>query len=166
MAGYNKAILVGNLGADPQIRNLENGVKLATFNIATTETYIDRDNNRQEKTEWHRIVAWRGLAELSERYLKKGSKVFIEGKITTRTYEQDGITRSITEIVAANLVLMSSGSGGGGYMNVPPPSEEYSTRTAVGTSYSPSGGSERSAQSLSSDDKEPIIGDPTDDLPF
>jgi single-strand DNA-binding protein len=163
MAGYNKAILVGNLGADPQIRNLENGVKLATFNIATTETYIDRDNNRQEKTEWHRIVAWRGLAELSERYLKRGSKVFIEGKITTRTYEQEGVSRSITEIVASNLVLMSAGTGSGSYSNVPPPAEEYSTRTAP-----VNGGNDKvtTGGSNTPEMKEPIIGDPTDDLPF
>jgi single-strand DNA-binding protein len=161
MAGYNKAILVGNLGADPQIRNLENGVKLATFNIATTETYIDRENNRQEKTEWHRIVAWRGLAELSERYLKRGSKVFIEGKITTRTYEQDGVSRSITEIVASNLVLMSAGTGSNSYSNVPPPAEEYSTRVSVNT------GNDKIATGGGGQDmKEPIIGDPTDDLPF
>jgi single-strand DNA-binding protein len=161
MAGYNKAILVGNLGADPQIRNLENGVKLATFNIATTETYIDRENNRQEKTEWHRIVAWRGLAELSERYLKRGSKVFIEGKITTRTYEQDGVSRSITEIVASNLVLMSAGTGSNSYSNVPPPAEEYSTRVSVNT------GNDKIATGGGGQDmKEPIIGDTTDDLPF
>lgn len=107
MASLNKACLIGNLGADPEIRETGNDVKVATISIATTEKYTDKDGNKQEKTEWHRIVLWRGLAEIVERYVKKGDKLYIEGKITNRSYETNtGEKRYITEIIANNMVML------------------------------------------------------------
>ena len=119
----NKAILVGNLGKDPDIRTLENGTKLASFTIATTERYKDKDGNYQDSTEWHRIVAWRWLADLSEKNLKKGSKVYIEGKLSTRSYEQDGIQKYTTEIIAKEIITMARNESDG-YNNPPPPTQE------------------------------------------
>lgn len=117
MSGVNKAILVGNLGRDPEVRTTQSGVKVATFSIATTESYRDRDGNRQDLTEWHRIVVWRGLADICERYLRKGSKVYVEGRITHRTYEdQNGQTRNTTEIVAQNMTMLDSRNSGGSGM--------------------------------------------------
>lgn len=98
MAGINKVILVGNLGNDPNVLTFENGVKKATFSLATNETYKDKEGNRVEQTEWHNIVVWRGLAEVAEKFLRKGSLIYLEGKIKTRSYEQNGIKKYITEI--------------------------------------------------------------------
>jgi single-strand DNA-binding protein len=107
MAGVNKVILIGNLGADPEIRNLESGVKVATINLATSEFFKDRSGEKQSHTEWHRIVLWRGLAEVAENYLKKGSQVYIEGRLRSRSYEdQDGKTRYVTEIEARELTML------------------------------------------------------------
>ena len=108
MSGINKAILVGHLGKDPEIRALESGTKVASFPLATSETYRNKEGQRIEQTEWHNIVAWRGLAEISEKYLKKGNMVYIEGRIKTRNYEKDGVKKYITEIVADNLVMLGS----------------------------------------------------------
>ena len=100
----NKVTLIGNLGKDPEIRTTESGVKVCTFSLATNETYKDKNDQWQTLTEWHNIVAWRFLAERAERDLKKGSSVYIEGKITYRKYsDKEGIERYITEIVASNL---------------------------------------------------------------
>lgn len=107
MSGVNKVILIGNLGADPEVRHLENGVTVANFNLATTETFKDRTTGeRREQTEWHRVVVWRGLAEVVEKYVRKGSKVYVEGKLRTRKWEKDGIERYTTEIQADNLTML------------------------------------------------------------
>ncbi len=104
---YNKVILIGNLGKDPEIRTLESGVSVARFPIATNENYKDRNGEWQQKTEWHDIVAWRGLADKAERDLKKGSLVFVEGKITHRKYQDsEGIERYVTDVVAYTLKTM------------------------------------------------------------
>ena len=87
MAGVNKVILVGNLGKDPEVRHLEGGAAVANFPLATTETYKDKNGNRNEQTEWHNIVVWRGLAEVAEKYLKKGMTIYIEGKLRTRSWD-------------------------------------------------------------------------------
>jgi len=87
MAGVNKVILVGNLGKDPEIRHLENGTAVANFTIATSESYKDKGGNRVDQTEWHNIVVWRKLAEIAESYLKKGSQIYLEGKLRTRSWE-------------------------------------------------------------------------------
>jgi len=108
MAGVNKVILVGNLGKDPEIRTLESGVKVARFSIATTESYNDRNTGqRVDQTEWHNVVLWRGLAEIAEKYLRKGNQVYIEGKLQTRSYQdKDGITKYSTEIVGQNMNML------------------------------------------------------------
>jgi single-strand DNA-binding protein len=106
MASINKVILVGHLGKDPEIRSLESGVKKASFSLATSESYKNKDGQTIEQTEWHNIVAWRGLADIIERYLKKGNMVYIEGKIKSRSYEKDGVKKYITEILADNMVML------------------------------------------------------------
>jgi single-strand DNA-binding protein len=112
MSGVNKVILIGNLGADPEIRHLQNGVSVANFRIATSEVYKDKTTGeKREQTEWHSIVAWRGLAEITEKYLKKGSKVYVEGKLRTRKWEKDGIDRYTTEIMADEMTLLDRPTG-------------------------------------------------------
>jgi len=109
MAGVNKVILIGNLGRDPELRYTASGVPVATFTLATTEEWKDKNTgNKQEHTEWHRIVAWRRLGEICGEYLHKGSKIYIEGKLRTRAWEdKDGNTRYTTEIVAQTLQILS-----------------------------------------------------------
>lgn len=104
----NKAILVGNVGKDPEVRYLDNGVAVATITLATTERGYTLQNGTQvpDRTEWHNIVAWRGLAEIAEKYIKKGTQLYVEGKITTRKWEKDGIARYSTEIVAESIELL------------------------------------------------------------
>lgn len=115
MSGVNKVILIGRLGKDPEVRNLDNGAVVANFSIATSESYKDRTTGeKKEVTEWHNIVLWRGLAEISQKYLRKGDMVFIEGKLRTRSWEKDGVTRYTTEVVADNMTMLSPKSGGGG----------------------------------------------------
>jgi single-strand DNA-binding protein len=115
MAGVNKVILVGNLGKDPEVRHLEGGNSVANFTLATNEYYKDKQGARVERTEWHNISAWRGLAELAEKYLKKGSQVYVEGKLRTRQYQdKDQQTRYITEIIAEEISLLGGRPGGNG----------------------------------------------------
>ena len=105
--GINKVILIGNLGRDPEIQRLDSGVKRATFTIATTESYKNKEGQKVDHTEWHNIVLWRGLADIAESYLKKGNTVYIEGKIRKRDYDdKDGIKRYITEIIGDNLTML------------------------------------------------------------
>ncbi|HEY6160683.1 MAG TPA: single-stranded DNA-binding protein [Bacteroidia bacterium] len=109
MAGVNKVILIGNLGRDPEVRHLEGGATVANFPIATTETYKDKNGNRQEQTEWHNIVLWRSLADVAEKYLKKGMQIYIEGKLRTRSWEdKDGNKRYTTEVVGETFTMLSS----------------------------------------------------------
>lgn len=113
MSGVNKVILVGRLGKDPEVRNLDNGAAVANFTIATSESYKDKTTGeKKEITEWHNIVLWRGLAEISQKYLHKGDMVYIEGKLRTRSWEKDGVTRYTTEIVADNMTMLNTGRGG------------------------------------------------------
>ena len=114
--GINKVILVGNLGKDPEIRNLESGVTLARFPLATSESYTDKQTNeRKTVTEWHNVVLWRGLASIAEKYLVKGKQVYIEGKIKTRQWnDAEGNTRYTTEIVGENLQLLGKADQGTG----------------------------------------------------
>lgn len=109
MAGINKAILVGNLGKDPEIRSLETGVKVASFSLATNESYKNKEGQRVEQTEWHNIVMWRGLAEVAEKYLKKGSQIYLEGKIRSRTWDdKEGNKRATTEIIADTFTMLGA----------------------------------------------------------
>ena len=110
MAGsVNKVILIGNLGKDPEVRHLENGAVVANFPIATSETYTDRNTGeRRENTDWHDIVVWRGLAEVVEKYVRKGHKVYVEGKLKKRSWQdKEGSTRYTTEVVADELTILS-----------------------------------------------------------
>lgn len=108
MAGVNKVTLVGNLGNDPEVNVLENGVKVAKFSLATSESYKDKNTGeRIVLTEWHQITLWRSLADISENYLKKGSQIYLEGKLQTKSYQdKEGNTRYSTSIIAHNLTML------------------------------------------------------------
>ncbi len=113
MAGVNKVILIGNLGKDPEITNIGNDVKKAAFSLATSESYKNKEGNKVEQTEWHNVVIWRGLADVAERYLHKGSKIYLEGKIKYRTYDdKEGNKRYITEIVGDTFTMLDSRPNG------------------------------------------------------
>ena len=115
MSGVNKVILVGRLGKNPEVRYLENGVAVANFSMATSETYKDRTTGeRREQTEWHNVVLWRGLAEVVEKYVKKGDMIYVEGKLKTRSWEKDGVTRYTTEVVGDNMTMLGGGNNTGG----------------------------------------------------
>jgi single-strand DNA-binding protein len=160
MAGVNKVTLLGRLGKDPEVRTLENGSKLATVSIATGESYKDKDGNWQEKTEWHRLNFWRDNADRAER-LRKGDQVYVEGKLTTRSWEQDNITRYVTEIVVSYTQIIDRNNPSG----IPPITEEpvssstYSSSTNSGSSSS-TGSSNEAPKELENS------GNPEDDLPF
>ncbi len=119
MAGVNKVILVGHLGKDPEVRTLDNGAKVARFSVATTESYKDKNTgDRVDQTEWHNVTLWRGLADVADNYLKKGSLVYIEGKLQTRTYEQDGITKYATDVVGRELTMLGRKSDNPGAQGI------------------------------------------------
>lgn len=106
MSGVNKVILIGNLGRDAEVRHLDSSQTVASFSIAVSESYKNKQGERVDSTEWINIVLWGKLAEIAEKYLKKGSKVYIEGKLKTRTWEKDGVTKYITEVVGNNLTML------------------------------------------------------------
>lgn len=113
MAGINKVILVGNLGKDPEVRSLDAGRKVANFSLATTETYKNKNGERVEQTEWHNIVYYGPVAEVIEKYLRKGSQIYVEGKIRTRSYEdKEGVKRYTTEIIGDTMTMLGARSGG------------------------------------------------------
>lgn len=125
MAGINKAIIVGNLGRDPEMRYTPDGTAVANFSIATSESWTDKQSGeKKEKTEWHRIVAWRRLGEICGEYLHKGSQVYVEGKLQTRSWEQDGVTRYSTEVVASTVQFLGGRDGGGGRPASAPKSDQ------------------------------------------
>lgn len=130
MAGINKVILIGNLGRDPEIYTFDNGVKKASFSVATTESYKDKEGNKVDQTEWHNIVLWRGLAEVAEKYLNKGKQVYIEGRLRTRSYEVDGIKKYVTEILGDNMTMLGGRRDSG---EIPPEvaSQEPTTQSAT-----------------------------------
>jgi len=146
MAGVNKVILIGNLGADPEIRHLQNGASVANFRLATSETYKDRTTGeRREQTEWHNVVAWRGLSEITEKYLRKGSKVYVEGKLRTRQWQdKDNNTRYTTEIVADEMTLLDRAHTEGGAPRAAAPASQGATSSSG----------------------QPPVSDEMDDLPF
>ena len=107
MRGVNRAILIGNLGKDPEVQYLEGQVPVAKFPLATTETFKDRQGRLVSQTEWHNIVLWRGLAELAQKYLHKGSLIYLEGRLKTRSWEdREGLRRTVTEVVGDNLIML------------------------------------------------------------
>lgn len=108
MAGVNKVILIGNLGKDPELRTMESGAKVASFTLATTESYKNKNGEKVDQTEWHNVVFWGPVADVIEKYLKKGSKIFVEGKLRTRSYEKDGVTKYFTEVWGQNMTMLDS----------------------------------------------------------
>ena len=130
----NKVILVGNVGKDPEVRHLESGAVLATLTIATTESYKNQSGEKVSQTEWHNLVFWNNLAGIVEKYVKKGDKIYVEGKIKTRSYEaQDGSKKYITEIFVSTLQMLGSPSrqnSGNAPSNHPEPEESYTDEVA------------------------------------
>lgn len=143
----NKVILVGHVGRDPEVRHLDGNRTVASFSLATSESYKNKNGEKVTNTEWHNIVLWRGLAEIAERFVKKGTLVYIEGKIRTRSWDdKDGNKRYTTEIEGDTLQLLGGrpADSGGGY---------------------PNGGYSQPAQNQNMGDMIPDVS-PTDDLPF
>ena len=129
MASLNKVILIGNLGRDPEVRYTQGGGAVANLNLATNEVWNDKNGQRQERTEWHRVVVWGKRAEICSKYLSKGRQVYVEGRIQTRSWEdKDGNKRYITEVIAADVQFLGGGKGEGsgargGRDEGPPPAE-------------------------------------------
>lgn len=113
-SGVNKVILVGNLGADPELRTTPGGQTVANLRVATTEYWNDKDGNRQERTEWHSVTVWGRSAEHCGQYISKGRQVFVEGRLQSREHEKDGVTRRVWDVVASNVVFLSDGNGQSG----------------------------------------------------
>lgn len=158
MAGVNKVILVGNLGKDPEVRHLENGAVLARFPIATSESYKDREGNRVDQTEWHNVVVWRKLAEIAESYLKKGSQVYLEGKLRTRSWDDDqGVKKYATEVVADTFTMLGKREDNGG-------APMGGSNANLASSNNSGGGNNYQASAASSAPN--VQEDEADDLPF
>ncbi|MCL2596707.1 MAG: single-stranded DNA-binding protein [Paludibacter sp.] len=155
----NKVILVGNVGRDPEVRYLERNVAVANFTLATTERGYTMQNGTQvpERTEWHNIVAWRGLAELAEKYIRKGRQLYIEGKIQSRSWEKDGVKRYTTEIYAETIQLLGNRPETIEPLSTPP---TYANNNSNGGNYQPNSISDQQPESFEND------GATDDDLPF
>ena len=162
----NKVMLIGNLGADPEVRSTSGGNRVASFSLATSRTWNDQAGNKQEKTEWHRCIVWNSrvssLADIVEKYVKKGDKIYIEGRIEYRQYQdKENQTRYITEINVRELIMLSSRSGGG--------SDFEGGGGEAAKSRQPAGKAKSSAGGGGGDDFEDFPGaleDEDDDLPF
>jgi len=153
MNSLNKVQLIGNLGKDPEVRYFDSGAVKASFPIATSERYTNREGQKVENTDWHNVVMWRGIAQVAEKYLKKGSKVYIEGKIKTRSYDdQDGNKKYITEIEAQNLIMLDRRDEAG--------FSENNASTNMSSNTPPQVDSPKPAQ------PETVNNDLEDDLPF
>lgn len=167
--GVNKVILIGNVGADPELRYTPGGAAVTNFNMATNESWTDNNGEKQERTEWHRIVVWGRLAEICNQYLRKGSKVYIEGRLQTRSWEgQDGQKRYTTEVVARDMQMLDGrdemdGGGGndGGYGGGNGNYGGQSSKPAQ-----PAGASSQGGGGYGGPDSEPPSYAPDDDLPF
>lgn len=157
--GINKVILIGNLGRDPETRYAQNGGAVTNFSVATSESWRDRaSGEQQERTEWHNVVCFQRLAEIAGEYLRKGSKVYIEGSLRTTSWEQDGQKRYRTEIMARELQMLDSRGGGGGGMG-----------GGMGAPQGAPSGFESSSSSPPMADNAPTLSDDTDfedDIPF
>ncbi len=154
MASVNKVILIGNLGADPEVRYMPSGDAITNIRLATTDTWKDKNGEKQERTEWHRVAFFGKLAEIAGEYLKKGSQVYVEGRLQTRKWQdKDGQDRYTTEIVADRMQMLGGrgGAGGGGF--------EVQDRPAASGGGAPSGGAKPAKKGGDFDDFE-------DDIPF
>ena len=164
----NKVILVGNLGKDPELRYTPSGTAVATFSMATTERYKDRDGNKQTKTEWHNIVVWRQLAEICGKFLHKGKQVYVEGKIQNRSYDdRDGNKRYISEVVVSEMQMLGSRDdnqqGGGGYSGGGQ-NQNYTQGGGQGSNQNQSP-QNSGGQQPGSNFEEPVFN-PDDEIPF
>ncbi len=150
MASVNKVILIGNLGADPEVRYMPSGDAITNIRMATTDVWKDKNGDKQERTEWHRVAFFSGLAKIAGEYLKKGSQVYVEGRLQTRKWQdKDGQDRYTTEIVADRMQMLGSRSGAG----EPPPERVSASGAGTGQSAKSGGGAGR-------------IDDFEDDIPF
>lgn len=165
----NKVILVGNLGKDPELRYTPSGDAVVTFSLATSERYKDREGNRQTKTEWHNIVAWRQLAEICGKFLHKGKQIYVEGKIQNRSYDdRDGNKRYISEVVINEMQMLGSREdnqqgGGSGYSGGQSQSQNYNQEGQSSNQNQPAqnaGGKQQSGGF-----EEPVFN-PDDEIPF
>lgn len=148
MAGVNKVILLGHLGKDPEIRVIESGKKVASFTLATTETYKDKNGQKVENTEWHNVVFWGPVVDVFEKYVKKGTQIYIEGKLRTRSYDsKEGVKKYITEILGDNMTLLGGGSKS-------EPNQQNGNYSAANTE-----------KSVAEDSGKSVMDD-SDDLPF
>ena len=172
--GVNKVSLIGNLGNDPELRYTTANQAVATFRIATNESWTDREGQRQERTEWHRIVVWGRTAELANEYLRKGRRVYIEGRLQTREWDdREGNRRFTTEIVAQNVQFLDGGGEGGrrsgGYDEPPFPDADAYGPYGGAPARGPSEGAPRPRAAAPSAPAEPARGAETvddDDIPF
>jgi single-strand DNA-binding protein len=149
MRGVNRVMLIGNLGRDPDVQHLEGNIAVAKFPLATTETFKDRAGKLISQTEWHTVVLWRGLAELAQKYLHKGSLVYIEGRLRTRSWEdKEGNKKFATEVVGDNLIMLDKRTDSSGHQN--------------------SHGNTHHGENLEgfNADIPPPMGEPSQDLPF
>lgn len=154
MAGVNKVILVGNLGSDPEVKYLEGEKVVAKLRLATTESYKDRNGNRVDQTEWHDLEMWDGQAKIAEQYLKKGSQIYVEGKIKTDTWQDEqGQNRYRTKIRVLSFTMLGSKPDGAGGSPTPMSSSTSSPKPAT-------------AASMSSSSPDLVLDDSDDDLPF
>lgn len=166
MASVNKVILVGNLGRDPEMRYMPNGEAVCNFSIATTDNWKDKNGQKQEKTEWHNIVMYRRLAEIAGEYLKKGRPVYVEGRLQTRKWEKDGVTRYSTEIIADQMQMLGGRDGAGSNASYDSPSDDMNqdmdqsrSSQAPASNKAPNAPAAKPAGGSSFDDFE-------DDIPF
>jgi single-strand DNA-binding protein len=174
MAGVNKVILLGNLGSDPEVRHLDGGSMVARFNIATSESYTNRNGERVDQTEWHRIELWDNLAKVAEQYLKKGSQVYVEGKIKTETWkDKDGAEKSGIRIRATSMSLVGGRPGGGDggqqpdSMNEAPAPRQQAAPMAEASAPARSAPAAQPAQQRRQPEPTPFDGgNDNDDLPF
>ncbi len=162
----NKVILVGNLGKDPEVRHFEGNSSVASFSVATSESYMDKTTNeRKTQTEWHNVTMWNGLAGVAEKYLKKGSQVYIEGKLTTRKWQdKDGNDRYTTEVVARTMKMLGSREGGSSYNTAAAPSASDAPAQVVKEASPSAQPTAVSTPAPASPEK--IADAPDDDLPF
>lgn len=162
--GINKVILVGNLGADPELRYTGSGTAVCNLRIATNESYKDASGEWVERTEWHNVVAWARLAEICNEYLKKGSQVYFEGSLQTRSYDdRDGNTKYITEIKAREMMMLSGRSGGGDSSWSEDDSSQDRPAAAPRANKAPAKASTAADSGTGGDD---YTFEPDDDLPF
>ena len=162
----NKVMLIGNLGADPEVRSTSNGGRVATLSVATSRQWTGQGGEKQEKTEWHRVICWNNkgaqLADLAEKYMKKGDRIYVEGRIEYRTWEdREKQTRYVTEIIAREVLLLSSRGGGGGGEGA-----GDVARSKASAKVAPDGGAVGAGKAESLEAFPEALDEEDDDLPF